>query len=96
MNRPLNPLPCQTHDPEIWFPVGSSGAATAQAELAASYCQGCPIKAACLQRALDLNAVDGIWGGTNPYQRANIIRRRERAMDSEEARLTVARALASA
>jgi WhiB family redox-sensing transcriptional regulator len=88
-------LPCKTNDPDLWFPIGTSGPAVAQAELAAQLCGPCPIRTACLQRALDLNA-EGVWGGATEPERRQMLRRREWRMDSEEARRIVAGALASA
>jgi WhiB family transcriptional regulator, redox-sensing transcriptional regulator len=51
-------LPCQLHDPDLWF-------ATAPAELerAKELCAGCPAQRACLIGALERNEHAGVWGG---------------------------------
>jgi hypothetical protein len=52
-------LPCRSVDPEIFFSKSSS-----DREAAKALCQGCPIKQACAQYALDHRDVKGVWGGT--------------------------------
>lgn len=38
-------------------------------------CSNCPVKAECLQHALDHNEQDGVWGGTTPSDRDRMKRR---------------------
>ncbi len=54
---------CQGVDTELFYPEvgGSSGATRA-------LCDACPVRAECLQVALD-NDLPGIWGGTSTNQR---------------------------
>ncbi|MGH3925368.1 MAG: WhiB family transcriptional regulator [Pseudonocardiaceae bacterium] len=54
---------CRDLDTEIFFPVGTTGAAVDQAEQAKAVCARCPVAEACLNWALDANQQDGIWGG---------------------------------
>lgn len=51
-------LPCQSHDPELFFP-DTPGAA----EHAKSLCLSCPIRNECLAGALERGEPWGVWGG---------------------------------
>lgn len=72
------------YDPELWFPVGSSPAALAQAEDATYYCRMCPVMGECRQWALDAGIEFGIWGGLTEDERRAMKRRaaRNAALDS--------------
>jgi WhiB family redox-sensing transcriptional regulator len=70
-----NRLPCRTVDPDIFFPVGYTGPAIAQAELAKSFCHRCPVEQECLDWALDTGVEFGVWGGTTEQERAATRRR---------------------
>lgn len=65
--KPL--LPCRRVDPEIFFPVGDTGPAILQAELAKDFCHSCPIERECLDYALERGIDYGIWGGTTEKER---------------------------
>jgi WhiB family redox-sensing transcriptional regulator len=52
------PLPCQVHDPELWFTESPAGV-----ELAKSLCSECPIRVRCLARAIEYHEPWGVWGG---------------------------------
>lgn len=56
-NRPV----CESHDPEIWFPLPSSG----MEDYAASLCESCPLRVDCLGWAIENGVRFGIWGGRN-------------------------------
>jgi WhiB family redox-sensing transcriptional regulator len=60
---------CRRLDPDLFFPVSTSGASLPQVETARRVCQGCPVLAPCLRWALDLGQVSGIWGGTTEDER---------------------------
>lgn len=61
---------CRTHDqPDLWFPEEHDFAAGREAT---AICQTCPVRTDCLQHALRVNETYGIWGGTNPRQRARL------------------------
>lgn len=63
---------CAQTDPEAFFPErGGAWAA------AIRICQQCPVRAVCLQYALDHDERIGIWGATTANQRKAM--RRERA-----------------
>jgi len=49
-------------------------------EVARSICEGCPIKDACRDFAVNTNQEYGIWGGTSPEDRRKIRRQRRRSI----------------
>lgn len=51
-------LPCQVHDPDLWF-----ADAPGDLERAKALCAGCPVRLACLTGALDRREPTGVWGG---------------------------------
>jgi WhiB family redox-sensing transcriptional regulator len=67
---------CRDLDPELFFPIGSSGPAVAQAEEAVRICHQCHVAQPCLDFALEQHQDAGVWGGTTEEQRRNLIRRR--------------------
>jgi WhiB family redox-sensing transcriptional regulator len=60
---------CGGLDPDLFFPVGTSGASLTDIETAKRVCQHCPVTTSCLRWALDLGQVSGIWGGTTEEER---------------------------
>jgi WhiB family redox-sensing transcriptional regulator len=60
---------CRRLDPDLFFPVSTSGASLTEIEAAKHVCQRCPVAASCLRWALDLGQVAGIWGGTTEEER---------------------------
>lgn len=42
-------------------------------------CFGCPVRAECLEYAIDHRERDGVWGGASERERLRIIRRRRSA-----------------
>jgi WhiB family transcriptional regulator, redox-sensing transcriptional regulator len=70
---------CRDLDPELFFPIGSSGPAVAQTEEAVRVCHQCSVTGACLNFALEQHQDAGVWGGTTEEQRRNLIRRRSAA-----------------
>ncbi|MGW6469457.1 WhiB family transcriptional regulator [Streptomyces rubiginosohelvolus] len=69
---------CRTEDPDLFFPIGTSGPAIAQAEEAKAVCRRCPVMEACLDWALDSGQDHGVWGGTDESDRRRIHRRAAR------------------
>ena len=67
---------CRDTDPNLFFPVGSTGLALEQIESAKVVCQACDAKAACLEFALATNQDSGVWGGTSEEERRHLRRRR--------------------
>ena len=60
---------CLGADTELFFPVGFTGPAEADAEAAKSYCRRCPVRDCCLAYALDTGQVAAIWGGYDERER---------------------------
>jgi WhiB family transcriptional regulator, redox-sensing transcriptional regulator len=70
---------CRGDDPELFFPIGSSGrAALEQIAAAKAICIRCPVREACLRFALDTGQDYGVWGGLTEDERRTP-RRRERS-----------------
>ena len=65
---------CRDEDPELFFPIGTDGPALAQVEQAKAVCRRCHVQADCLQWSLDAREQHGIWGGTTPQERAELLR----------------------
>jgi WhiB family redox-sensing transcriptional regulator len=70
---------CIGEDPELFFPVGSTGSALAQTARAIEICEGCPVRAECLEWALETCQDAGVWGGLGEEERRQIRRARRRA-----------------
>ena len=70
---------CLGVDPELFFPVGTTGPAIRQAERAKAVCRECPVIRQCLSWALDSCQDAGVWGGLDEEQRREIRRARRRA-----------------
>ncbi len=66
---------CRDTDPDLFFPVGTTGHALVQIERATQVCQECPVQRDCLEFALETNQDSGIWGGTSEEERRAIRRR---------------------
>ncbi|WP_017538765.1 WhiB family transcriptional regulator [Nocardiopsis halophila] len=60
---------CRQYDPELFFPVSSSGPGHQTVELAKAVCRSCPVRQECLRWALRAGEADGVWGGTTPEER---------------------------
>jgi WhiB family redox-sensing transcriptional regulator len=65
---------CRDTDPELFFPVGTTGQALLQIAKAKSVCCQCPVTTECLEFALETNQDTGIWGGTSEEERRQIRR----------------------
>jgi WhiB family transcriptional regulator, redox-sensing transcriptional regulator len=59
---------CRDEDPELFFPIGTSGPALLQIAEAKAVCACCLVRAECLAEALE-TPVSGIWGGTTENER---------------------------
>ena len=60
---------CRDTDPDLFFPVGTTGPAIEQISNAKAVCQACDAQTACLEYALVTNQDSGIWGGTSEEER---------------------------
>ncbi len=74
---------CRDTDPELFFPVGTTGPALDQIAAAKAVCMQCAAREPCLEFALESNQDSGVWGGLSEEERRQI--RRER--NAERARL---------
>lgn len=70
---------CLTEDPELFFPIGTTGPAIRQAEQARAICRRCPVVAPCLTWALETGVEHGVWGAQTEDERRALRRRRTSA-----------------
>ena len=75
---------CSGTDPELFFPVGTTGNALLSIDRAKQVCSQCEVTSECLEFALETNQDSGIWGGLSEEERRQI--RRQRAAASRAAR----------
>ena len=75
---------CRDTDPELFFPVGTTGQALVSQDHAKRVCRECTVQQECLDYALDTNQDSGIWGGLTEEERRSI--RRQRAAAARAAR----------
>lgn len=61
---------CRQADPDLFFPAEGDDAA-----VALRICRGCPVRAECLEWALDSRVRYGVWGGTTERDRRRLQRR---------------------
>jgi WhiB family redox-sensing transcriptional regulator len=62
---------CRNLPPGEFFPSDGGGV-----EVARRICAECPVKAACLEYALEYRIDHGVWGGASERERRRILRRR--------------------
>ncbi|GKQ35610.1 WhiB family transcriptional regulator [Streptomyces sp. A012304] len=72
---------CRHEDPELFFPIGTSGPALMQTEQAKAVCRRCPVREPCLEWAMETDQTLGVWGGTSESER-RAMKRRIRARHS--------------
>ena len=66
---------CRETDPDLFFPIGTTGQALLQIDRAKQVCNECTVQVSCLEFALETNQDSGIWGGTSEEERRDIRRR---------------------
>ncbi|WP_228266606.1 WhiB family transcriptional regulator [Ornithinimicrobium ciconiae] len=66
-------LPCREHPADLWFAELPEDVETAKA-----LCGDCPIRALCLQQALERSEPWGVWGGQLVLQGVVVPRKRRR------------------
>jgi WhiB family transcriptional regulator, redox-sensing transcriptional regulator len=69
---------CRDEDPELFFPVGTSGPALLQIAEAKTVCRRCPVVSECLTWALESGQDAGVWGGMSEDERRALKRRSTR------------------
>ena len=65
---------CVGEDPELFFPVGTTGPAVQETAAAKRVCRRCPVVVECLDWALGTGQTAGVWGGTGEQERAALLR----------------------
>jgi WhiB family transcriptional regulator, redox-sensing transcriptional regulator len=63
---------CKDTDPELFFPVGTTGPAVEQIDAARTVCLDCGAKDPCLEFALATNQESGVWGATSEDERRRL------------------------
>ena len=69
---------CRDEDPELFFPLGTTGPAAAQVAAAKAVCNRCEVREVCLEWALATNQDSGVWGGLSEEERRALRRARRR------------------
>ena len=70
----LRSAACVGEDPELFFPVGTTGPALRDIEAAKRVCARCPVIRQCLTFALSSGQTSGVWGGTGEEERVALLR----------------------
>jgi WhiB family redox-sensing transcriptional regulator len=78
---------CRDTDPELFFPVGTTGIALVAIDHAKRVCDQCTVVRECLDFALETNQDSGIWGGLSEDERRAIRRQRAAAQRAARQRL---------
>lgn len=65
---------CVGEDPELFFPVGTTGPALDDIEAAKRVCARCPVMRECLNWALGSGQTSGVWGGMSEEERTELLR----------------------
>ena len=60
---------CGHADPDLFFPISTTGPALRQIDEAKRICQACPARTPCLDWALTHGEAAGVWGGTTEEER---------------------------
>lgn len=63
---------CADSNPELFFPVGTTGIALDQIDAAKVVCDECVAKDECLEFALATNQEAGVWGGATEEERRKL------------------------
>ncbi|RZB13659.1 WhiB family transcriptional regulator [Streptomyces sp. F001] len=69
---------CLHEDPDLFFPVGNTGPTLVQIDEAKAVCRRCPVMEQCLDWAIRVGQVEGIWGGMTDSERRAVRRRQAR------------------
>lgn len=67
---------CRSTDPDLFFPVGTTGDAISQIEAAKAVCGTCPVQFECLEFALATNQDSGVWGAASEEERRALRKQR--------------------
>ena len=70
---------CLDEDPELFFPIGTTGLALLQIEEAKAVCRRCQVVETCLKWAIESGQDAGVWGALSEDERRALKRRNARA-----------------
>ncbi|HET6795307.1 MAG TPA: WhiB family transcriptional regulator [Acidimicrobiales bacterium] len=70
---------CRLMPADLFFPVGTSGAAVEEVAAAKRVCGGCEVSGPCLEFALATRQEFGVWGGLDEDARRQRLRSARRA-----------------
>lgn len=73
-----NEASCRDADPDLFFPIGTTGIAVEQVDTAKRICGSCLVREPCLEFALASNQDAGVWGGLTEDERRTLKRARQR------------------
>jgi WhiB family redox-sensing transcriptional regulator len=71
---------CREEDPELFFPIGTTGPALLQVEQAKAVCRSCSVIDDCRSWALESGQDSGVWGGLSEEERFALKRRARAAV----------------
>ncbi|WP_299539390.1 WhiB family transcriptional regulator [uncultured Streptomyces sp.] len=74
---------CREVDPDLFFPIGSTGPSLVQAEDAKAVCRTCPVQEQCLRWAMENGQDFGVWGGLGEDERRALKRRTRRQAERQ-------------
>ena len=77
---------CRGAGTDLFFPVGSAGAAADEAGRARQVCGGCLVRADCLAYAMASGQQHGIWGGHDEQERRQLRQQQRSARPGEQRR----------
>jgi WhiB family redox-sensing transcriptional regulator len=60
---------CRGENPELFFPIGTSGSALRQLKEAKAVCGRCAVQSVCLEWAVLAGIDEGVWGGQSEDER---------------------------
>jgi WhiB family transcriptional regulator, redox-sensing transcriptional regulator len=63
---------CRHTEPDLFFPIGTTGPAVDQIDAAKRVCFACEALEPCLEFALATNQESGVWGGTSEEERRKL------------------------
>ncbi|RYV52801.1 WhiB family transcriptional regulator [Pengzhenrongella frigida] len=69
---------CLNEDPELFFPIGTTGPALHQVDQAKAVCHRCPVIDTCLAWSLESGQDAGVSGGLTEDERRSLRRRAAR------------------
>jgi WhiB family redox-sensing transcriptional regulator len=67
---------CRSADPELFFPLTAAGLSIRELTEAMQICGRCRVRMPCLEFALAVGEVHGVWGGTSEEERRRMLLRR--------------------